>query len=162
MPEDVEPKLIASPSRCFYFGETSELYLLNPFKYEIKIFKDYSLFKTINREKRRYGGIVGGIKHYDESGRYAGYSVGYMAPPTIIKKENYTLIFHAEPSGVPNPETHEPMSFSVDIFKNYEFHRSQELDIKGFPLISDQEGNVYIVEYVNNVPVISKYSLNIE
>ncbi len=36
-------------------------------------------------------------------------------------------------------------NYCVDIFKDYEYQSTQELDIKGPPVAADQEGNVYVI-----------------
>lgn len=51
LPENVDPRFVASPINCFYFEEENEYFLISPFKYEIIIFKDKALFRTIEHSE---------------------------------------------------------------------------------------------------------------
>jgi hypothetical protein len=59
-------------------------------------------------------------------------------------------------------KTWEDSNYCVDIFKDYEYQTTQELDIKGLPVASDPEGNVYVIAYDEVGASIIKMKLAIE
>jgi hypothetical protein len=157
LPENIDiynKKLIGlmkrMPSQCFYFDETHELYLLNPFKYEIKIYNDGNLFKIISHERKGYKGFAGSISHYID-GKYAGFSAGYISPPTIIKKDDNIFVFHSDS---------DTSTKSVDVFKNYVFQISYEIDIDCLPVVMDKNGYIYGIGYKDGYYSVSKYAFN--
>lgn len=148
LPKEFNSKVIATPSWCYYCVKTNKYYLLNPFKYEIKIYQGKKLNKVITPPIKGYRTTPPqGIVHYI-NGKFAGYSTGFIAPPTIIKRGDYLFVFH------PDIE----LGFcSVDVFKNNVLQETLKADINGFPIVMDKEGYIYCIREENGSYSLTKY-----
>ncbi|MCP2521012.1 hypothetical protein NLC26_02840 [Candidatus Aminicenantes bacterium AC-708-M15] len=150
LPKEIDPKMIALPFQCYFDRETDELYTLNPFKYEIKVYKGKNLTKIITGPKKRYEyTLLTGIKHYINN-YYAGYSVGYIAPSVLIKRRKYLFVFHI------NLENQNFSSFTIDIFKDKIFQKSVKINGQGYPIYMDKNGYLYCIERKGDHYILSK------
>jgi hypothetical protein len=127
--------------RTYYSAPHDELYVIDPTKdYRIQIFRDRELFKTLARDA--YDGPVSNnpIPLYY---------------PSVIRKDDIVLVFRPRTSVW-------PLNYCVDIFKDYVYQSTQDLDIKGPAIAADQEGNVYVVgESIDATISIIKMKMNI-
>jgi hypothetical protein len=126
----------------FCLGIDGEVLVLSPFRYEIRIYRDDSLWKTIIGTSKYSGGIVGGIDH-SIGGKQSGFSVGYVAPPVILRKDDLILVFQVNDPGA------SPASglrgFRVDVFKDSEFIKSYDLTLEGYPKGLGPNGHLFTV-----------------
>jgi hypothetical protein len=88
------------------------------------------------------------MRHLSPTGQNMGFSAGFIGYLSVInpsgfgageriKRDDTILVFRSK--------SREPPAYYVDIIKDYEYRATQELDIKGLPVASDPEGNVYMI-----------------
>ncbi len=153
LPKDYDPKLLSKPLKIYYSAPEDELYIANPFRYEIQVFRGRKYYMTLTHDAS-YGGFAGGIRHSSPTGQDMGYSVGFIGYPSVIKRDGLILVFRSKSWEVP--------SYCVDIFRDYVYLATQDLDIRGMPMASDQEGNVYVILESGETASIIKMKLAIE
>ena len=126
----------------FCLGVDGEVLILSPFRYEIRIYREDSLWKTIIGTSEYSGGFAGGIDH-SIGGKPAGFSIGYIAPPVILKNDDLILVFQV------NDQRASPASglrsFRVDVFKDSEFIKSYDLMLEGYPKGLGPNGHLFTI-----------------
>ncbi len=127
--------------RTYYSAPHDELCLIDPTKnYRIQIFRNRELYKTLVRDVSDGPVTNNPIPPYY---------------PSVIRKDDAVLVFR--------PRTRAwPLGYCVDIFKDYEYQSTQELDIRGPAVAADQEGNVYVIADDGAGASIIKMKLAIE
>ena len=153
LPKDYDSKLLSKPIKVYYSAPEEELFAANPFRYEIRIFRGRTLYKALTHDAS-YGGFAGGIRHSSPTGQNMGYAAGFIGFPSVIQRDGVILVFRSKSREVP--------SYCVDIFKDYEYRATQDLDIRGMPLASDREGNVYAIVESGGPASIIKMKLSIK
>lgn len=152
LPKDYDPRFLSKPIKVFYSAPEDELYVANPYRYEIQVFRGREFYKALTHDAS-YGGFAGGIRHSSPTGQDMGYSVGFIGYPSVIKRGDTILVFRSKSWEVP--------SYCVDIFKDYVYQATQDLGIKGMPMASDQEGNVYVIVESGETASIVKMKMNL-
>lgn len=150
LPRDFDSKIVSFPIYCFYFERDDKYYLMNPFRYEIKIYKDRELEKIIKNERASYMPpqvIISKI-----GGKNAGGSVGYISPPKIFRLNDHIFVFRLD-----FDESNEVFSH-VDVFKNDILTGSYSLNTLLSPLYLDDKGYLYCEETSDHHKILTKYS----
>lgn len=126
--------------RTYYSAPHDELYVVDPTKdYRIQIFRGRELYKTLARDV------------YDGSVSNNAVPLYY---PSVIRKDDTVLVFRPR-----SPRA--PLNYCVDLFKDYIYQSTQELDIQGPSIAADQEGNVYVIVESGETASIVKMKMNI-
>jgi hypothetical protein len=154
LPEDYDPKDLSVPQKFYYLPSEDELFVANPFRYEIQVYRGRKLFRALTHDAS-YSTFAGGIRHWGPSGNM-GFSTGFIGYPSVVRRGDVLLVFRPKSPG--------RADYCVDLFKDYAYQSTQDLDIKGLPVVADQEGNVYTVEYngIAHTASIIKMRLTIE
>lgn len=153
LPENFDTKMVSFPICTFYFERDDEYYLMNPFEYEIRIYKDRKLEKIIKNEKAFYMPPQVIISYI--GGKFMGGSVGYISPPKLFRINDYTLIFRVQ------KEAGEECTI-VDIFKDNIFINSCSLNSLLSPIHMDSQGYLYCLEKNKGSQILSKYLFLLE
>ncbi|MCX6563393.1 MAG: hypothetical protein NTU60_07280 [Candidatus Aminicenantes bacterium] len=135
-------RVISSPI-SFCLGFESEILVLNPFRYEIRIYREENLWKTIIGTSEYSGGLAGGGTRSSVGGKPSGYSIGYVAPPVILKKDDLILVFQVKDLG--STPSSALRSFQLDVFKNSEYYKSFDLMLEGYPKCLGPNGHVFTI-----------------
>lgn len=152
LPKDDDPRNLSKPLKIFYSAPEDELFVFNPFRYEIQVYRGRKLYRTLTHDAS-YGGIAGGYRDLGPTGQNIGYTPAYIGNPLVITSGRYILVLRLK--------SWESESYGVDIFKDYYYQATQDLDIKGPPIASDQEGNVYVIVESGETASIVKMKMNI-
>ncbi len=127
-------------TRTYYSASHDELYVVDPTKYlRIQVFRGRELYKTLSRDVN--------------DGPVSNFVPEYY--PSIIRRDDTILVFRPRTSVW-------PLNYCVDIFKDYIYQSTQDLDIKGPAIAADQEGNVYVIADDRAGASIIKMKLAIE
>ncbi len=126
--------------KIYYSPPHDEMYVVDPTKYcRIQVFRGEQLFTTMS--------------HDVTDGPVSDFVPEYY--PSIIRRDDTILVFRPRTSVW-------PLHYCVDIFKDYVYQSTQDLDIKGPAVAADQEGNVYVVgESMDATISIIKMKMNI-
>jgi hypothetical protein len=141
----------------FCLGVDGEALLLSPFRYEIRIYREDNLWKTILGTSEYSGGFAGGMDH-SIGGKPAGFSMGYIAPPVILKKDDLILVFQVNDRGAIPASSSGLRSFRMDVFKNSEFFKSFDLAIEGYPKGLGPNGHLFTIG-PGSRPFVNEYIL---
>ncbi|MHB8094496.1 MAG: hypothetical protein ACYDH0_06080 [Candidatus Aminicenantales bacterium] len=155
LPEDYDPKILSGSPKFYYSPSEDELFVANPFRYEIQVYRGRKLVGTLTHDAS-YSAVAGGIRHLSPTGGNMGYSAGFIGYPSVMRRGDVMLVFRGKSPG--------RADYCVDLFKDYAYQSTQALDFKGLPVVGDPEGNVYVVEYngVAHTASIIKMRLTIE
>jgi hypothetical protein len=126
----------------FYFGPRGEALVLNPFRYEIRAYRDDGLWRTVTCPAEYSGGFAGTTQTYIAE-KPAGFSIGYIASPIILKKNDMLLVFQADDRGT--ADSVGSRNFRVDVFKDYEFQKTLFLSLEGYPNGLGPNGRLFTV-----------------
>ena len=134
-------RMISSPiSICL--GFEGEVLVLNPFRYEIRIYREGTLWKTILGTSEYSGGFAG-ITESSIAGKPSGVSFGYIAPPVILKKDDLILVFQVNDRGASPASA--LRSFRLDVFKDSELFKSFDLKLEGYPICLGPNGHLFTI-----------------
>jgi hypothetical protein len=100
---------LSKPQDIYYSASADELYVVNPFRYEIQVYRSRKLYKTLIHDAP-YGGIVGGTGC--SPGQNMVYTPGHKAALSAFKSGEAVLVFRWDTSEEPK--------YCVDVFKGYE------------------------------------------
>lgn len=155
LPGDYDPKELSDTLKFYWSPSDDELFVANPFRYEIRIYRGRKLFRTLTHNAS-YSSFAGGIRHLSPEGRNMGFSTGFIGYPSAIRRGDVLLVFRPKSPG--------RADYCVDLFKDYEYQSTQDLEIHGLPIAADPEGNVYVAEYDRNARAVSivKMRLTVE
>jgi len=142
---------------CSCFGPEGEAVVLSPFRYEIRIYRDDELWRTVTCPAPYEGGFAGGINSYVD-GKPAGYSIGYIAPPVILRKNDVILVFQVTNRDAADSGDPDLRSFRVDVFKKYEFLKSFNISLEGSPKALSPDGHLFTVGSLDH-PFVNEYVL---
>jgi hypothetical protein len=159
IPDDQEKdrilSLIGLPvSYCL--GPRGEALVLNPFGYEIRVYWDDSLRRTVTCAAKYSSGFAGVISH-SIAGKSAGFSIGNIAPPVILGKDDMILVFQADDRGTADGVGRR--NFRVDVFKNYEYQKTLSLTLEGYPKGLGLDGRLFTVG-TGTRQFVNVYALN--
>lgn len=152
LPKDYDPRNLSKPLKIFYSATENELFVLNPFQYEIQVYRGRKLYRTLTHDAT-YGGFAGGYSTSISTGQRMEYAPAYIGNPLVTRRGRCILILRAKSWGSDN--------YCVDIFKNYVYRATQDVDIKGLPVASDEEGNVYFINNDRGIASIIKMKMNL-
>jgi hypothetical protein len=150
-------KTMMSLPVSFCLGSDGEVLVLSPFHYEIRIYRQESLWKTIKGTSQYSGGFAGVIDH-SLDGKPAGFSIGYIAPPVILKKDDLILVFQTKDRR-PSQATDSRLNiFRVDVYRKTEFFRSFDLTLEGNPKGFGRNGHLFTI-VPGASPIVNEYIL---
>jgi len=146
---------MASMPISYFIGSAGESLLIDPFKYEISIFRGERLWETLTGPSPYSSGFVG-VSESHIDGKRAGLITGSIARPMIFETNGLILVFHAKDGG--NVGSGNPRIFRVDVFKAYRFAKSFDLALEGYPGYVDTEGRLFTIGSHLN-PFVNAYAI---
>ena len=154
LPKDFDPGILTGPMGAYYSGPAGEFYLVNPWRYEIRVYRGRQMSASLTHDAS-YGSYAGGARHSSLTGSNLGFSAGFIGGASVIRSGDVILVFRVKMIGRVDG------GFCVDIFRDYKYQSTQDLDIKGLPAASDGEGHIYVTEWRRNGASIAKIKLTV-
>jgi hypothetical protein len=133
---------MASMPISYYIGSADESLIMNPFQYEIGIFREERLWRTLTGPSPYSSGFAG-ISESHIGDKLAGLISGAIAPPVILKKDDLILVFQVKDRGATPASA--LRSFQLDVFKNSEYYKSFDLMFEGYPKCLGPNGHLFTI-----------------
>lgn len=152
--KEAETRMISRPI-SFSFGPKGEALLLSPFGYEIRIYREERLWKTLTGQPP-YSSGFSGFTYPNVDGKPAGLITNYIASPVLLKRDGLILVFQAKDRSETSSSALQ--SFRVDVFKDYEFANSFEFTLDGYPNYLGPNGRLFTIGSSLN-PFVNEYVL---
>ncbi len=139
----------------YFIGARGESFLIDPFRYEIRVYRSERLQGTLSGPAPYSSGFVG----FSESridGKLASLISGAIAPPRICEANGLILVFHIKDrEGVPSGLTR---IFRVDVFAADRLVKSFDTALEGYPNFVSPEGYLFTHGTMQN-PFVNVYAL---
>jgi len=152
--KEAETRMISRPVG-YSFGPEGEALLLSPFSYEIRIYREERLWKTLTG-KPPYSSGFAGFTYPNVDGKPAGLITNYIESPVLLARDGLILVFLAKSRSEASSGARQ--SFRVDVFKDYEFAASFELALDGYPSHLGPKGRLFTIGSSLN-PFVNEYVL---
>ncbi|MCX6563451.1 MAG: hypothetical protein NTU60_07585 [Candidatus Aminicenantes bacterium] len=146
---------MASMPISYFVGLGEEILLLNPFRYEINIFRGERLWKTLTGSSSYSSGFTGISESYI-GGKLAGLIGGSIAAPVILERDGLILVFQANDRGATPSDVQR--IFRVDVFKDYKYFKSFDLELEGYPNYLGPKGHLFTIGSTRK-PFVNEYVL---
>jgi len=129
-----------------YLSEDGKIYIFNPFKYEICVYKDKKLERKILKEAPDYS-----APEVTQSGERS-YSYTYTST-AVFKTDNKLLAYYS------SKETGENgYKGWIDVYDQKDYEYLGSLEVKGYPSALDENNHIYFIENTE-VPKVIRYKI---
>jgi hypothetical protein len=158
LPPEVDARSLGFAAADFYAKQEDELFCLNPYAPELRIYRGYELKNTLKNQSQTSLPVPPQGLGRSADGR-AVYSIGLISPPTMMVSGGIAYVLF--PRFSPGGKDRRIGDVELNLYQPADPGKSYNLSLTEAPILFCPDGNIYCVEYEENRFAVSRYHMKV-